>query len=1355
MKKILLIAFILFISLGAFAITYPDNFSFEDYNFQNFKIDQNINSGAAFPRGVCNNGALTCAEDRGWDVFDGAVSGNGCTTPISDANNATIGTRTYRLIIGSTGAGGTCDMMPSRTNLDFNLAPGETRVFCVDATISYGVNGCGMFVISVDGNQPSVSSSDNASRVTFNTGSPKQISVRQYCAVLTNNKSDSRAPIIGWGQTTSCGSGVSNDQLWLDRYYSEGPFSITSVTGNTLFDANRDSNILVELRWDSNNELLKDANVALNFTSPVFAASRFVGVFNSTLNKYVIQIDGNTLAINGNYNFTIDANRRYMGPNALTDSYAGTITTSIPEYRFVTFTPLSNVASFRYGSIEITPSTENQDITFRLDNNATNDTDVNLLIFNSLEGGEQYFVYTANEGQYQAGTWVFNDTLTFGSSSSYDDPVQKIWDPTNNRYVYQFVDTLGPSERKYYKLAYRSPIYFFPNFDENWFNQLAPFSQLLGDKNVETFSVNPFSNMRSYLIESLPLLVGDINRPYEIQFTARVDKNTSATLSIVDYDLNSNTDVRTKNVTLSAGFHTYSVDFLSSQYESKVLLKTAETYPKNITIYDVRIVERAYFSKRLKVTDEFDQEFPALALSGVSRQYILENQKAKLSTAAQDRDGNLTEIDYLAYFDTNADVNVARKLVDTIDSSEGALYSFEKIFDGLVDLTSNGPNRDLIYRAQLVDSNGNAVAIQSKRFKFLQWPYFPKDLEIGLNVFNSTVGNNPAGHFSIFSSNPENITGIKFYIIDQNSTIGAPNYQKTFYKGTDFSCNGDDCSFDFSILDWVYPSENRYLAEMVILTPTQNFAIPLDPNLVRIVYYTVSKKQLTALRITEIFPRECYNSSFGWICDAGVFAGTRNFKEYRSYEKVPLRLQIRAGSRENLKDNMIVKINLVKCLNGGTCSSQATDPTNYYPDSYSYDDINGNNYWYFNQGFPIAQDGNFYRVLATVTDQRNQYTIPGNAVLTVKAKPDLTYAPDTNTISNEYLLKITDTNTARGPTVLGHYCVAYDQNVFLKRFDDVVLNCGIFYRMANAIPDKMTVHIGNSFSDYSETNPAYQQFIQFDLGSDVFEASDIEKLKSLADNTGTTCTTIGCLIQVLSVNQGALKFQNASGAFESISPTDIVVSDFLDFNYNEPLDNFTSELGWIGYTVRGVNVLNTQDFDSLSGINPKTAVKYAIQNNLSFVHNTRPVDIYVNGEKVKSFSTTATLVVNQARNSQGISSLDQNTNGKINGPLPVTFSLTSIYDIFYNYELSSVRKVINVKVRLQYPNTNPDLFAGITKLFGGFTSTGVDLINDPIQWVKDNIVTVVIALMLIITLAWIYSQFKGGQTINFNSPPGR
>ena len=492
-----------------------------------------------------------------------------------------------------------------------------------------------------------------------------------------------------------------------------------------------------------------------------------------------------------------------------------------------------NDSSGNYDII-LDPTAEVDDFIFKAYNNDFESITLDYDIYNSLNDLRQYFIYVADQAQYDVNTWVFSDYLTYGSAATYDDPIQKLFRDENSAYFYEFSDSLDVNETKYYKLAYRYPMRYWDSLThDDWVHQLVPNNYDINGISTDKYSVSVYSNVLSRIKPFLPDVDSNFTYSYELQFNAYVD--TAANITVGAWNDTNTAAVNTRTVALTATEKRYSIDIEAGDVNHQVYIKSASTTANNIYFSNVVLIQRAYFKTRLELFTEAYEELPVFItdVNGTSYSYIDEGSPFRFKTQIYDRDGKVRSQKVTVYAFGENDTN--KVLIQDVNLVENYLVENTIDLSGLVngvyilDDDGNYSNRtDILLKIQLLDENGSTFIETGKWIKLHNYPFFQSDFFMQDWQDSRVLNTAPKGRLFIQSRLPKAVESVEQYFYFGNffcpawmsGTTGcnAQNtandvnlaFRYTYYRNDScddwtsndagcFECTSSDCTFNYNL----------------------------------------------------------------------------------------------------------------------------------------------------------------------------------------------------------------------------------------------------------------------------------------------------------------------------------------------------------------------------------------------------------------------------------------------------------------------------------------------------------------------------------------------------------------------------
>lgn len=1069
------------------------------------------------------------------------------------------------------------------------------------------------------------------------------------------------------------------------------------------------------------------------------------------------------LGVPNTYGYGISATKA----SNTSDDYNSTFKIIVDLSDFLTVTNLTNVSNeVNAESVNLYPTDEESLIEFKVVSGSDFSLDVPYILENSLNDGRQYFIYTATEAQYSAGTWVFSDSLTYGTSSSYDDPIQKIWDynGTKDKYIYSFNDTLISYQTKYYRITYRVPAVYYETIKDSsdWFKQLEPGEVEVSNKTHDLYTVSGFSNLRNELIESIPQLLSTDNVAFEIQFTAFTESDV--TIFKAGLTNETGTSDSTNDLNITTVPTRFSIDINSLEDKQRLLLKTNETSSKTIYVTDYALIERGHFINRLKITKENNVPLDVIVSTvegvNVSNPYIREGKISEARSAAYDREGDLNKLVLEVWLDAANDTNrVAYFETELSDFSAETYYNIIETIPAIIDLNGTATNPDpfriIKIALTLYDEENLAVEEQSAFFDFIQWPYFPDDIEFFIISLGKKVAEFPAGRFNLVTKDPSAVLGIKLRIFDEGSTLSDPDYSKVFYKDIDFSCDGLDCSFEWVLDNWKYEDENTYTIAGTVLVNTENENTE-NYFLHKEIKILVSYRELETFRVLETFERTDH--------------------EYRNTEEIGLVLQARSSDYSNLKKSLKVLMTLQNCdaASGGNCVAETTQFT---PLKFLYDSSTGYNYWFWKQLFidddgSLLDDGNFYRVLVSATDLELKHEQTGTALLTAKCdvysgdfisnmlatlnhflfgcttpSPEIVSTTDNN--ANEIRLDINASAILEPPTYEGLLCLSpNNENVYLDATEQPLF-CAVYYTVGENPIDSFDFKVLNENSDESISDENERQFLKETIPFDLIAFNDLVLMQKALEKEGNEIDTLAEFFAEGFNYLATGTLNPVIDSAELLTNEGIITNLGFDVNLTKAFSP-TNIGGAFFIRIDGIKIINQNDYirhDGVENLNPVFLRRYANLEGFDVpVENTKITFFASDFKKVIEKETSSPLVINvNPAQQQAINQENTDENQTNFSFVPTQLNFDIISSLYYNNELSTIRRFLSMT--LLYGVTDKfDFSEAIELYFDCFSDLGGCISAAPgamINFLYANLLTIFIILCIAGIVVFLYAKLRG------------
>lgn len=1031
---------------------------------------------------------------------------------------------------------------------------------------------------------------------------------------------------------------------------------------------------------------------------------------------------------------------------------SGSVTFTVSLTGKLIVTDIENVThTLNSTNVDFFPTNESNQIIYSIENDYTSSLNIPQTIFNSLTDGRQYWIYTATPSQYDAGIWVFDDSLTFGPSVS--EVLQKIWNGSDRQYEYSFSDTLLPGEKKFYQLKYLAPYkhYFSIKDSLDWVNQYNP--GLIDNNGIPAnlFPISSFSNIRSYYIENIPDISGDETAAYEFQFTAWSDVSGTTiqagqTIAQVD---------GVQSIALTSSPHRYSFSINSNGQNAQILLKTANTSFANVYITDYAIVPKGYFTKKLELFKLNGDVLDLFLVNNQSKKYLQEGKEFKISTEAYDFDGKLQTLEIKGYFNsTGADINQVSHEIDQLDTADEKTFTFNNDMNGIVDLNGNAQNplipRDFIIKAVLKDEDGVEIALQSEVVKFVQYPYFPEDMTILFFPTEKKKGKNPAGILTVNVTAPETLLGydIRIWDVNTSTTINSPLYQSSLYKGIDFDCIGNNCGIQLKINDFIFQDTGQTYIAVTAIMNTEYFSLtnPVVQSL-RSIY--VTSVDFDIAKIHQL--------------------NERVDRTYKSTEEIPLVLILRDTDATDISDKINVYMTIANCAdstpNNGPCVEQTTK---FKYTGFQYDSKNNANYfffrhlWYLDSG-NLLPDGNHIAFRAHVSDSKG-VTTPIVPVLADKCATNGTdfwsnaissilngvgCSVDQNAIvslgnTQERALLIDSSHVTTAPSQELFACINTDTNNVIDKPLEANLYCFVWYQVAEKPIDDFRLRITNQYSKVSDTGTT-KQYVEFQIPYELIAMNDLPLLKQeLETNQQTTITSIQDFIQagLQGIVVGGL---NNLGIEGIVDGSNLITNIGADLNLNQAFSP-TTVGGFAWLRIKGIPVINAQDFKSnpevsedFENIDRTQFLNYLAEKGVSYPSKQAEMDIIINSFTVpqKIVDLNGHLVIDE----EGSTTPINTQNADINSAQPYKFIPSILYftlqnTMFYENHTGNDTRTLVIKITTLI---SENFFNGLTELVQDFIQ---DPVNTIIDFLFDNLGVIIILILLLFGSSVIYLNYR-------------
>lgn len=595
-----------------------------------------------------------------------------------------------------------------------------------------------------------------------------------------------------------------------DNGYSKGK-TFSNVSKSTLNSGDNLWAYHSTTAQQTNWELDSDFNLFLQIQKNVRAiAIKSGGDFNSNylgISNFTSQ-NPSVSFINpfSTYSNVISVKLQNTDGNYSVDKKVSLITIE-PLSNFLQCNPISNINSciVDYNQVNIILTNPNSESKFELISSNSTSAQVPIFIQNALTDDKRYFVYTADSSDYASGIWNFSNTLTYGSTAY--NGMQKVWDSINLRFNHSFSEALSPVETKFYLLKYQSPFKSWsslsPNSQNDWDISFVPTSSIEFGHSKDLFNVSTYNEIRNQYKTTLPSITSNTSGSpfFQLVFNARTDQSTTIQggRKLNGLDTTSSATVSANETTLN--FST------GADYP---LIKTSSSSNAVIELSDYSILEKGYFTKPIEIRDFSGNDLETVLVSGSNTKILREGQNFKVQSQLYNKDGDLDYVEGKVYFYATNDANrVAYFKTDFNNLALGEIYNIDWSIPGIVDTSSSTSYRPIIVSLRAVNDQNNYYEIQTAGIQLRQFPSDPGDFLINIDTINKKVASHPKVFFTIRNTAPETLRGINLYIYSSTHSITNNDYNRTFWKDTDFSCIGFNCSFNQEISDFVYNTSGQ------------------------------------------------------------------------------------------------------------------------------------------------------------------------------------------------------------------------------------------------------------------------------------------------------------------------------------------------------------------------------------------------------------------------------------------------------------------------------------------------------------------------------------------------------------------
>ena len=953
---------------------------------------------------------------------------------------------------------------------------------------------------------------------------------------------------------------------------------------------------------------------------------------------------------------------------------------------------------------------------------------------------EQYFIYTSDTGD--ANSWVFDSTLTYGSSANYDDPIQKIPLEFKNSFTTAF--TTESTNKKYFRFVKKQVGRYFETITNSseWvsFNNPSIYTDA-SDRVWDSFQNSVYTNIYSYAKTPIPEMTSDtLSTGFEFQFTAYSSTPTEIEVGQLIDGVTS-----TVTVSLSTTPTRYSVPINSLDYDAQLILLSDLNTPTTIYFREYALVPVSYFVDRLNVFKSDGSVLDALLVNGSSEQIIKEATNNMVKTKFLDLYDDLSKIRIESVIEGES-TNLVEIDVTDLDDYEG-LFDFTQSTPFIYDLNGNAYDpstpRDILIRATLINDDYESVATQSKTYKLIQYPSFPNDFQLLASPVNKKVGDAPEFSIQLTQRLPNEFIGFDIIIYSTDSSLDSPEYETRIYN-SQLACSYA-CVKKLTIEDWVYEEEKVYFVRFRALFKSEyenfdsirsNFEIAVP----------VSYREFETARIMQVFER------------------TDN--TYRADEPIQLVLQVRDVPYQNLASRTDVYLTVDQCpSDSGACDFNGT--IRFSPKKQIYDPVTGYNYWFFSNLFYkdtglLFEDGNYLRIRAHITDSyygHNTASLPVPTLANKCGTPDATFNPATflmNFLSNvgcpdpasavveigdaeESRILIDEDHDVNGELNHSIVCVKPDEDRYTDTLEQDLI-CAVIYKRQEQAIDRFTFYLGNDYSDYSLTG-AEQQYIEFSIPTESILFNDPQLMRKALESDSSTDSidTVGELFY-----SGLDKVFSGLANPVTEAPTYLTDSGLIkninwDFNWDGTFNpNVFSGMFFV--KIEGIKIINQYDYTNsypdLIVQNPSLFRTWASQNNMNVPKGKTVVTVYSSDMKqAEKFTVSSPLVIYE-KPSEAKGNADSLDTNKTTTVIPNVLKFDYIVDMIYFNETASQRKHLPLTLTYVVPTA-----FNLGTLFGGVNY----LLSNPLGWFEDYAIYIAVLIIFAFFVTLMYKNVRSGR----------
>ncbi len=847
-----------------------------------------------------------------------------------------------------------------------------------------------------------------------------------------------------------------------------------------------------------------------------------------------------------------------------------------------------------------------------------------------------------------------NDSLTFS--------INRIWNPTIEEYEHQFERNLGVSATQQFKLDYKRPLISFDSLtDQDFFTVQGSVKKIdLDNRFIDEISINKFTRLVLTPTPDFAIITSSDtpHSSYVVSFTASVDSGT--------LEISSQGDTET----ITTIPQTIYLD-VNGFFQ---IVTEQPTGFRKLQIENFVVMERGFFANELEVFDEFGNDLPII-IDDLNNafQVLEEGQNFTVKTQVYERglfenqDLNVIIIDAFVYGIEDQNTLIRKEIqIKQEDFVNEITIDIDELMEGIITTSIDLPTlTPLVVRVRAcgkrVDTDATSepicYAIQETQNLILrQFPFSNSQIQISLTIDDFFIGENPEGSLFLETDFIENIEYIVLTVFNESNTVTNPDVNETFYKNKDFQCFADFCDFDFRLPEWGFESAINYFIQATIKVKTSD----LD-------YNNELLNQIDFLQAFHIGYKERFVNLYNVSRDARIF---------KDFEKLPILINLRDNLNLPSRDDLNVNIRVwdlgTSDFNGGGDAEIIFDPIVFSWDVYRYDINKGINRYAFigrlRESDSALQDGHFYRVLVEINDhtkkreQINPITLSANKSTggwnsdsnafqqenEVSIKIDNAITLDAPLADQNGLRSLTciDPQTHKAETLLRIDALSLSIDsatsssnlailgFILKggiRFGSSLLN-ELFYKDCHLTwidrahhVDSIRIYVYNSYSDLTEQNPAFKQYMDFTIGEELIIFNDGKQaINDLIQRSPSQCKTsfnddtlgrLSCSLTALGNNQA-----------EEIITLGHDVFDFLtngsDINSIETINPSTR---YLKFQIDNIKPKNVLDFEEVAQIDfsniPDTKIlQHLVKDKGLRTVNDEParVTIFQNNIKIKT-----------------------------------------------------------------------------------------------------------------------------------------